>query len=615
MCGICGVISKNQIDTKTLDKMNSTMKHRGPNDCGRIIKESDELNIGFAHCRLSILDLSQNGHQPMWNNEKSNFITYNGELYNYLELKEYLFQKGYCFYTNCDTEVLLACYDYWGEECVYHFNGMYAFAIFDLKKKRLFMARDPLGKKPLYYYYDKNNFVFGSELKPIMKYPYFIKKIEESVLAEFLYHGYISGEKSIFEQVKKLKPGNYLILEKNIIKEKIFWNLDKKFNQNKIELFSDFQEAKFSLKQELQKSVKKRLISDVPVGTFLSGGIDSTLISAIAQQNSTKKIKTYSIGFDEKKYNEAEHSKKIAEYIGTDHNELYISSDKMINLVQSMPRFFDEPFGDSSSIPTMLVSQFAKKDVTVVLSGDGADELFCGYTTYDYVKKAYNLRYITKIANKFIFNSNLEKKVPNKLLSAIKNQEKKYATQIPNVLHENIVNLILKNRYKNPFFNENQNIENWQERRMLLDIKTYLPDDILTKVDRASMRYSLEARCPFLDKNVVEMSFRIPHSYKYFNREKKHILKEITYDYVPKNLLNRPKKGFSVPLYQWLNRDLKELLYEITNSNFIKKQSLFNYNNLILLFNMLEKEKTQNIEKIVWNYLMFQLWYKEYIEK
>ena len=377
MCGICGFVSKNTITLEALKKMNDTMYHRGPDDSGEeIYPMSGGYTGGLAQRRLSILDLSALGHQPMHSKDKRISVVYNGEIYNFQEIKEEL--REYSFCSTCDTEVILAAYLKWGIKCVDRFNGMFAIALLDRKTGALYLMRDRIGKKPLYYWLEDGNLVFASELKPIMECPAFTKRIRTEVVSRYLYHQYINAPDTIFENVYKLEPGAILQFSAGVVKTWKYWDLKEVYQTCKSNPIKDYAQAKAELKELLNRSVSMRMIADVPLGTFLSGGYDSSLITAVAQSQSAQPIRTYSIGFNEEKFNEAKFAKEVARHLGTNHTELYIDEKEMFELVDSIPRYYDEPFADSSQIPTMLVSALARRDVTVVLSGDGGDEFFCG---------------------------------------------------------------------------------------------------------------------------------------------------------------------------------------------------------------------------------------------
>ena len=586
MCGISGFISKRRITLEDLTAMNDTMYHRGPNDSGaEIYDAAGGYAVGFAQRRLSIMDLSPLGHQPMHAADKRVSVVFNGEIYNFQELKKEL--SGYPFRSQCDTEVILAAYEKWGIDCVSRFNGMFAIALYDRDAQEVYLVRDRIGKKPLYYWEDGENLVFASELKPILACPGFDRKLNPDILPVFLYQQYIPEPDTIFEQVKKLCPGTILrfrLQPDNGQKRRecfSYWSIKESYQKGIADPVTDFSQAKAELKAILQKSVKSRMEADVPLGTFLSGGYDSSLMTAMAQEASEAPVKTFSIGFEEKQYDESGYASAVAKHLGTQHTEEIISEKQMLELVESIPQYFDEPMADSSEIPTMLVSALARKQVTVALSGDGGDEFFCGYQMYQKLGQAQKL----DAAGALVYGisqlpglkqANLLGRLPFSVRTIAQNRDKRYKTQLcsdkylacmKNLTGTDQVRFDRELDYK---------VKNWQIRRMLLDMDTYLPGDILCKVDRASMKYSLEARCPILDQRVMEYSFRLPHSFKDHNGCQKYILKEIAYDYIPRELLDRKKTGFSVPLDKWLRGPLKNKLTDYASPAFLKQQGLFN---------------------------------------
>ena len=626
MCGICGFISKQNITLDELKVMNDTMYHRGPDDSGEeIYAMKSGYGLGMAQRRLSILDLSPLGHQPMHSENKRLSVVYNGEIYNFLELKEQL--KDYPFRSNCDTEVIIAAYLKWGIDCVHKFNGMFAICIYDREEDKVYLIRDRIGKKPLYYEWKEGNLVFASELKPIMARPGFAKKINSRVLSRYLFQQCINAPESVFEDVYKLEPGSILEFQNGEIKTYKYWDIKEVYHRMQKDPVTDYGQAKAELKELLKKAVASRMIADVPLGAFLSGGYDSSLMTAIAQEHSKEPVKTFSIGFHEERYNEAKYAKQVAEHLGTNHKELYISEQDMFDMVESIPLYYDEPFADSSQIPSMLVAGLAKKDVTVVLSGDGGDEFFCGYNIYENVRQAQMLDLPGGLVNGVcnlpgIKQLGLEEKLPFKVRVIAGNRNKETKTQFgasnyiiragKMVLEEGMsCHYPIETKY---------GVDNWQIRRMLLDMDTYLPGDILCKVDRASMKYSLEARCPILDKDVMEYSFRMAHNLKYEQGNKKRILKDIAYDYIPKELLDRPKVGFGVPLDKWLRGPLREQLSDMCNRDYLKKQNVFDAD---YTANMIENylltgdggpATGANYSKLAWSFFVFQQWYRYYFE-
>ena len=647
MCGISGFYSKRNIQAEDLRIMNDTMYHRGPDDSGVEIYEGrDGYSIGFAQRRLSILDLSPLGHQPMHSENGRVSIVYNGEIYNFLELKEEL--NDYTFKSSCDTEVIIAAYLKWGIDMVDHLNGMFAMAIYDRDSGDVFLIRDRIGKKPLFYWLDGENIVFASELKPIMKCPFFKGEIRRQIIPRYLYNQYIAAPETIFTDVYKLEAGGILQFNNGRMKKWKYWDIKKVYREMASDKVTSYEEAKEGLKARLQKAVVSRMIADVPLGTFLSGGYDSSLVTAMAQEFSNEPVKTFSIGFDVPRFNEAEYAKQVSEYLGTDHTEIYISEREMFDLVNSIPQYYDEPFADSSQIPSMLVSELAKKDVTVALSGDGGDEFFCGYNVYDNVWQAQILDIPGAIVNavgQLPFGSGkLIDRMPFRVKVVAANRDPETKTQLVSEgyvksSHAFITGVPALDRqvtaleYLNTDFNMGINeapvlypieslygVNSYQVRRMLLDMDTYLPDDILVKMDRASMKYSLESRCPILDKEVMEYSFRIPHRFKYRKGDKKYILKDIAYDYIPREMLERPKTGFGVPLDNWMRGPLKEALLDYSESSYLKKQGIFNaefvskFINDYVVKGDAGPATGANYSKVAWSFLAFQQWYNYYME-
>ena len=623
MCGICGFVSRQKISVEQLVEMNDTMYHRGPNDSGaQIYPMKDGFAVGLAQRRLSILDLSPSGHQPMHSKDGRVSLVFNGEIYNFSELKKEL--SDYSFCSTCDTEVILAAYLKWGIDCVKKLNGMFAIAIFDRETQALHLVRDRIGKKPLYYWFENGNLVFASELKPIMACPGFAKRIQTGVLPRYLYQQYINGPETVFENVYKVAPGERITFVNGKLQKQKYWDLKEVYHQKKENQPKSFEEAKAQLKALLETAVAQRMVADVPLGTFLSGGYDSSLVTAVAQSLSREPVKTFSIGFEEKQYNEAEYAKEVAAYLGCDHTEMYIGERDMFRLIESIPKYYDEPFADSSQIPSMLVSELAGKDVTVALSGDGGDEFFCGYNVYDKVLQAQKLDKIGAVAGAVGDVLHITDKYPFKVRVIAKNRNKEAKTQfIAGNYLKAAEGMVRKD--KNTFlpcyydFETKYQEKNWQERRMLLDMETYLPEDILCKVDRASMKYSLETRCPILDTNVMEYAFSMPHEFKYGNGMKKRILKELAYDYIPREMLERKKTGFSVPLDKWLRGPLKEQVLAFAGAEFLNRQGIFDAAYVEgFLKNYMEKGDGgsgtgANYSRMVWAFFMFQRWYETYI--
>lgn len=622
--------------------MNDTMYHRGPDDSGvEIYDGSNGYSIGFAQRRLSIMDLSPLGHQPMHSENGRISVVYNGEIYNYRELKEEL--SDYEFKSNCDTEAIIAAYLKWGIDMVDHIHGMFAIALYDRETSDIYLIRDRIGKKPLFYWFDGENLVFASELKPIMKCPGFKPEIRKQVISRYLLQQYITAPDTIFTDVYKLEAGSYIKFSEGKITKKKYWDIKEVYKEMSKNPVRSYAEAKEGLKERLKKSVASRMIADVPLGTFLSGGYDSSLITAIAQEHSDRPVKTFCIGFDVPRYNEAEYAKEIAKHLGTDHTELYISEKEMFELVSSIPQYYDEPFADNSEIPSMLVSKLAKQDVTVALSGDGGDEFFCGYNIYDNVRTAQLLdipgAMVHSLSGIKSGDGTLLDKMPFRVKVVANNRDPETKTQLVSegyirashafiTGNEEMDVPISAAQYLSTDYNLESNslpvlypveslygVKDFQIRRMLLDMDTYLPEDILVKMDRASMKYSLEARCPIMDTDVMEYSFRIPHRFKYHKGDKKHILKDIAYDYIPKELLERPKTGFGVPMDEWLRGPLREQLLDYSSTSFLRKQDIFDVDYVSKFINDYVVKGDggpatgANYSKIAWSFYIFQQWY------
>ncbi len=621
MCGIVGFNSKN---SDTLNKMLKSIEHRGPDDKG--VFESDEFSLG--HVRLSILDLSSLGHQPMTFENLA--MVYNGEIYNFKEIKRELESFGYIFESQTDSEVILKAYHKWGVKAVDKFIGMFAIAIYDKQKKEIVLIRDRVGVKPLYYYFDGRDFIFASELKPIMKYKKDLK-INKDALYEFFQFGYISSNSSIFENCYKVPPGHFLKLRIDNLKLRVneYWSILPFFEKPKFTKSED--ELVDELEELLIDAFKYRMVSDVPVGVFLSGGIDSSIVASILQKHYGN-IHTFTIGFKEAKYNEADWAKKVAKYLGTNHTEKYLSSSEAKEILKNFVDIYDEPFGDSSGIPTTLVSQVAKENgVKVVLSADGGDEIFCGYERYWYAKnigdKIFFLPKIfrevlaksmdiigAKNASKFIKIHNFEHKF-NQLSEILKHNSWQgvYENLIHNSKNYEIKELlgVVKNINEKSF--EIGVRENPMQGMMLWDYHRYLPDDILTKVDRATMSVSIEGREPLLDHRIAQFMAQVPFELKYKDKTSKYLLRKVLQRYLPNELIDRPKMGFGIPMFEWFGGDLKEL-FDI----YFKKEK---FNHDLLNFQYIQKEYDKlkrgdaiNINKL-WFILVFQMWYERYMNR
>lgn len=644
MCGIVGYWNKsNNLNVDLLkdnvSNMARTLHHRGPDDTGVWVDPTNGIALG--HKRLSIIDISDSGHQPMLSYNGRFVISYNGEVYNYNSLRAILEKRNYIFKSNSDTEVLLASFQEWGvKESLKKFNGMFSFAVWDRSERLLWLARDRIGEKPLYYGVQNNTLFFASELKAIRSNSNFKPKIDKNSLALFLKYSYVPAPNSIYQGIKKLLPGNYIVIKEpsDHYGSESYWSLYDVVNKgNKNPIAGSEEEVCDELEIRLSKTVQSRMVSDVPLGAFLSGGIDSSTIVALMVANSNQPIKTFTIGFEKKDYNEAIYAKNVAKHLGTDHTELYVRSSEAREIIHKLPYLYDEPFGDSSQIPTYLIASLAKKDVTVALTGDGGDELFAGYNRYIIAKRFWNYsKYIPSImkrkAGDFAgrlstkkvenFYKIIEPIIPNnmkivmpgekfqKMIWALKGSNNDYD------VYNRIVSII---QFPELYLNYNLNKNNllldnyWKDfnnpilSMIYQDLMTYHPDDILQKVDRASMAVSLETRVPFLDHELIEFIMRIPLDMKLKDREGKNILKKVLYRHVPKKLFNRPKQGFTIPLGEWLKDPLKDWAYDLIDPKKIKDGGYFNSESVLSLWNE-HIEGKGNWSHQLWNILMFQMW-------
>ncbi|MCC6447784.1 MAG: asparagine synthase (glutamine-hydrolyzing) [Chitinophagaceae bacterium] len=636
MCGLVGFVDFHQnADEYQLSQMNNALYHRGPDGVGNYFINSKSYNLGLGHRRLSIIDLSPLGKQPMTDATGRLSIVYNGEVYNYKEIREDLLNKGYRFISESDTEVILNAYLEWGLEAVHRFIGMFAFAIFDRKEERVVIFRDRAGVKPLYYYWHNGLFLFASELKAFHSSPGFVKKVDTNSLYKFLQYSFVPAPYSIFENTYKLEPGHYLELDlkKSEIHTNQYWDVLKYYESPKLNITEEV--ALGELESRLKKAFDYRMVSDVPVGVFLSGGYDSTLVAALLQKDRTEKIKTFTIGFAEEKFNEAIHAKKVAGHLGTDHHEMYCSYKEAQEIIPELPFYYDEPFADSSAIPTILVSRFARKHVTVALSADGGDELFAGYTKYSALQnhgkktKAYH-GFIKKILGaslrqapspvlkifakgRNIAKDNISKyadffsgKIDEVDLANFANQTAmpEFIKRFCNFKIEETVELFETNRIRK--------IEDNLSRFLAIDYLSYLPGDILTKVDRATMSVSLEGREPLLDQHIIEWVAMLPANFKIKNGTSKYMLRKIVHKYVPEHIMNRPKMGFSIPVNLWLRHELKYLFEKYLSVEAIAKHELFNANEVQLTLRAYYLGDESRFP-FLWSLLMFQMWFEKWM--
>jgi asparagine synthase (glutamine-hydrolysing) len=631
MCGITGFCDFNKhLGKDALLNATDVLRHRGPDNGNTEIYELENANIGFGHRRLSILDLSEQGNQPMHSDDGAISIILNGEIYNYVEIKKSLADLGYVFHSTSDTEVIIKAYQQWGIEAVHQFIGMFAFSLFDRKKNLLYLLRDRAGVKPLYYYQHENYILFASELKSFHAYPVFKKEINEEAVSLFFKYAYIRAPYTIFKNTYKLKPGHYLEIGigKNEVKEIKYYDIIDFYNKPKLKISE--KEALIETERLLTSAFQYRMVSDVPVGVFLSGGYDSTALTAILQKNNTQKIKTFTVGFHKENFNEAVNAKKIAAYIGTDHHEYYCTTKEAQDIFPELADIYDEPFGDSSAIPTTFISRFARKQVSVALSADGGDEVFAGYNRYDQLTTLYNVlnktpQFLQNFSGALLSQIPFSKiRLKNKIFQRISKLadvlSAKNDIEINDALSTHYSSEHLKNILNKPFSHpglfdtlSKLNGENdFMNIALALDYKVYMADDILVKVDRATMSVGLEGREPLLDHRIIEFVSQLPSHLKYNKGIKKYLLKEITYKYVPKELLNRPKTGFGIPVYEWLRNDLKEYLYLYISQEQLSKHNYINIKEALRMRDDFIAGK-KGYEVKIWLIIMFQMWWNRWM--
>ena len=634
MCGIAGFIDFHKKSTKSnIQSMIEPLNHRGPDGEGVSLFKSKNAIIGFGHKRLSIIDLSQAGKQPMALNHLH--ITYNGEIYNYQEIKNELLELGHHFNGESDTEMILHAYSEWGIKAVERFIGMFAIALFDEKKQEVVFIRDRAGVKPLFYYQKNDLILFSSELKSFHEHPEFEKKLDLNAVAAYMQYGNVPTPHCIFKNCGKIKPGHYLKinLENKSQQEIQYWNVYDFYNQPKLNL--SFPEAKIQTKELLKSAFNYRMVADVPVGVFLSGGYDSTTVSSLIQAESTARLKTFTIGVPDIGLNEAPYARDIAKHLDTDHTEINCTEQEAIEMIKDLPFFYDEPFADSSAIPTTLVSKAARKDVTVALSADGGDEIFGGYNRYDFMHRyGKTLNSIPKAVRKILVGAmgNISsEKIPvlkdkynfhnryEKLKTVLNDpSEKEIMLSLSQQFNDEQMKSVMKSEFTSlpTMFQSKEMLEDFKSPlsyMMAIDFQTYMLDDILQKVDRATMTNSLEGREPMLDHRILEFAAQLPDEYKYQNGIKKRILREITHDYIPKELLDRPKMGFAIPIAKWLKNELRDHVEEYLNEDRIEKQGIFNWEFITKLKMDFYKGRKEYDSKL-WYFLMFQMWYERWME-
>ena len=642
MCGVTGFLDrssrKSELEVeKLLSDMSDAIAHRGPDNKG--FWSDLTSGIGLAHRRLAILDLSHAGDQPMISISGRYIIAFNGEIYNHLELREQLITQKYSvgWRGNSDTETLLSCFEVWGvENTLKKTTGMFALALWDREQRVLMLARDRMGEKPLYFGWQGEGrsavFLFGSELAALRKHPSLKGTINRNALARYMRHNCIGGEQSIYEGIQKLPPGCLLTLS-NVASQpdlRTWWSIAEVVEHGvSMPFIGSKDEAVNKVEKLLRNSVSQQMISDVPIGAFLSGGIDSSCIVALMQAQSSRPVKTFSIGFNEESYNEAVHAKAVASHLGTDHTELYVTAQQALAVIPKLPTLYSEPFADSSQIPTFLVSELASEHVKVSLSGDGGDELFCGYNRYRLTTQLWKKFKYLPLGLRRMLGAVIRSLPPNswdelgRPLSIMRLGDKLHKGST--LLDTNSVTDLygaMVSHWNNPndlVIGGEENVDSFAgfqtsfkglndvERMMATDMQTYLPDDILAKVDRAAMAVGLETRVPFLDHQLIEFAWSLPLEYKLRKGLTKWVLRQVLYRYVPPKMIDRPKMGFGVPIDQWLRGPLRDWAENLLSKNRLQQEGFLNPKPIIKKWNEHLSGK-RNWQYHLWDILMFQAW-------
>ncbi len=629
MCGIAGKISltSKKISTEEVEQMNDAIKHRGPDDGGTYI--SPDGKVGLGQRRLSIIDLSPLGHQPMRYQDRYE-IVFNGEIYNFQEERDLLEKDNYHFTSHSDTEVILALYDKYKEDCLEHLRGMFAFAIYDEQEKTLFAARDRVGKKPFKYFFDGKTFLFASELKAILTQPEYVKEPDYEAIHHYLTLQYVPAPLTGFKDLKKLEAAHSLTLDlkTGTLEKKRYWKLDY---SKKLHLSEE--EWKRRILAKLEESVKLRMISDVPIGAFLSGGIDSSAVVAMMAKNSEKPIKTFSIGFEEEKYNELKYAQMIAKKFKTDHTEFIVKPDA-IELLPMLVRQYEEPFADSSALPTYYVSKLTREHVTVALNGDGGDENFAGYGRYSVHKFALFYDKLIRLHKAIVLPATAL--AAKTFKSTFLDRVHRFAQGLSKPYNERYVDYIcyFTNEMKDALYTERfkermkevdsvrivadrfkeSGARSRAEQAVYADFVTYLPDDLMTKVDIDTMTVALEGRSPFLDHEMLELTAKIPFHLKLKGRNnKKYILKEALRGIIPDEVMFRPKMGFGIPIHEWFRKDLKGYAYNLLLSDKALNRGIFKKESVRKLLDT-HCETQINHGYRIWALVTLELWFQEYFD-
>jgi asparagine synthase (glutamine-hydrolysing) len=648
MCGITGFLDTRQNKEHdelvvTVRRMATRLRHRGPEDEGVWVDPA--AGIAFGHRRLSIIDLSPAGHQPMHSSCGRYVITFNGEIYNFKALRQELDALGQAFRGHSDTEVMLAAIAHWGVEAALRkFNGMFAFAVWDRQERTLYLSRDRAGEKPLYYGWAGHTLLFASEMKALHQHPDFRGEIDRGALTVYLRHNYIPAPHSIYKGVYKLPPGTLLTIRGfgSDASPKPYWSAKHAAEDGLSDPFvGGDAEAVDQLDSLLNDAVSMRMEADVPLGAFLSGGIDSSLVVAIMQANSARPVKTFTIGFENSDFNEAESAKAVARHLGTDHTELYVTPDEAMGVIPRLPALYDEPFADSSQIPTFLVSQLARRKVTVSLSGDGGDELFGGYNTYLWGRSVHqnigwmpsalkaglakSLNPLSRLdwnallsGGQSLLPQSLRRKDLNKVLQKLAgilkvNQREALYWVLCSYWMEPASVVLGAKEPLTPLTDPSKwaQIKDFMHVMMYLDMVMYLPDDILVKVDRAAMGVSLESRVPLLDHRVIEFAWRLPLAMKIKGDTGKGPLRQLLHRYVPRELVERPKQGFGVPIHEWLRGPMRPWAEELLSESRLQEEGYFSPVPIRQKWSE-HLSGRHNWQAQLWGVLMFQAWLEQH---
>lgn len=621
MCGIAGFCTHEELTDgdAILRDMIREIHHRGPDADGWCLYDSSgNGRIGLGHKRLSIIDLTANGNQPMDSVSQKLSIIFNGEIYNYQVLRQQLERDGYQFRTNTDTEVILNMYEKYGEKCLQHFNGMFAFAIYDRSKDQIFLARDRLGIRPLYYYSGSRTLVFASEIKALLKHPSVPRRVNHSALYQYVQFRYVQNPETIFAGIRKLEPGHFMVIRDSQVTINKYWDIE---NFDKLP-GADLQESMQMLDQAMENSVKLRMISDVPFGAYLSGGIDSSLIVALMSQNSSYPVKTFSVGFNESQYSELPYAQQIARLFKTDHHELVISHKDVIDNIYPAVWFRDAPVSESSDIPILALSREAKKSVSVILTGEGSDELFAGYPKYAYdglaTTRVFEVFLRNRLAGALVNSLPYQFRKAKLAYNTMQSQDdlERFDNWFAAVRSDQISKLFAASfREAYPLVKRDSELKGKThlDKMMYHDVKYWLTDDLLERGDKMLMAASVEGRVPFLDFNVVELAFQIQDKFKIKGMERKYIVKRMAEKYIPKNIIYRKKVGFYIPIGDWFRNELKDMVGDHLLSERFRQRGIFDPQQIEKMVTM-HFNGVQNFEKEIWMLLNLEVWFRTFID-